>query len=483
MNTLTLAVFLLSPLQASETDVVVLKDGKRIAGFIVEETDTTVVLEALIKGSKGETLGTGRRTFEKSEVAAIERTSPEARAKAKARADASRDRSKKLGEQKAKVKVTAADFEGLTGLSTAGEFCEIYSTCDESFLREVAVCLDEMFLAYRSHFKIRRTIDSKVRVYLLSNPTEYVELQKTKCGFAVANPAIYHMKENFVAAYNRIQAEEARLADEQTQQSRNQIEEYRKDVREAELRVAKQAREIRQEIENEAVRLRNEVHKENPDDKEARLRAIERWKEAQFRKLREDEKEIQAALAAQRKKAAEAIEICEKTIARNVQVLREQNRAMFETLFHEGFHAFAQNFLFAEKEIPRWINEGMACYYEMSAVEGGELIHGARHAQLLEVFRRNEANRKLLPLSEVLRGDPTLFLVTHASQVDRSNAAYAQCWAVAHYLVGRVTQEQMDEYVATVMKGKDPADALSNLLNLPLRKIEAEVGRHVSELK
>ena len=65
---------------------------------------------------------------------------------------------------------------------------------------------------------------------------------------------------------------------------------------------------------------------------------------------------------------------------------------MFEALFHEGFHAFALNFLWIRggkgSAVPRWLDEGLASYYEMSAVDAEELVHGAPQPYFLDLIRK-----------------------------------------------------------------------------------------------
>jgi hypothetical protein len=154
---------------------------------------------------------------------------------------------------------------------------------------------------------------------------------------------------------------------------------------------------------------------------------------------------------------------------------------MLETLFHECFHAFARNLLYTDKEIPRWLNEGMACYFEMSVMEGGELIHGAPDRGRMNLYREEAARGKLPRLEAVLRG--TNFVVEHEGHIDRAVTAYSVSWALAHYLTTRLTRDQMDGYVASVAAGADPADALVKALGQPLSKIDEALRAHVASLK
>src|SRR5207247_4218782 len=105
-----------------------------------------------------------------------------------------------------------------------------------------------------------------------------------------------------------------------------------------------------------------------------------------------------------------------------------------------------------QKEFPRWLHEGTACYFEMSAVEGGDLIHGAPNATLLKVFKEKAVLNALAPLEMVLRGGPEQFLMTHRSQQDRATTSYAQSWALAHYLRSEAHTSELQSRVDVVLR-------------------------------
>ncbi|MCK6461206.1 MAG: DUF1570 domain-containing protein, partial [Planctomycetes bacterium] len=139
------------------------------------------------------------------------------------------------------------------------------------------------------------------------------------------------------------------------------------------------------------------------------------------------------------------------------------------------------NLLYGDKEIPRWLNEGMACYFEMSVMEAGELLHGAPNRDRMRLYRDAAAKGTLPRLDAVLRG--TDFVVEHKGHIDRAVSAYAMSWALAHYLSTRMTRDQMDGYVASVGAGADPADALVKALGQPLSKIDEAVRAHVATIR
>ncbi len=62
------------------------------------------------------------------------------------------------------------------GFRVTGELFTLESTCDESFVRETAWCLEETFGAYRRHIGIRKQ-SPKMKIYLLADRDEYVSFQ------------------------------------------------------------------------------------------------------------------------------------------------------------------------------------------------------------------------------------------------------------------------------------------------------------------
>src|ERR1043165_1994755 len=149
----------------------------------------------------------------------------------------------------------------------------------------------------------------------------------------------------------------------------------------------------------------------------------------------------------------EEIERYRGIVRANRATLANQSRVMYETLFHEAFHAFAANFLWAERDdgrLPHWLHEGMATYYERSVVEAGELIHGSVHPLMLDLVRRSS-----VPLEKIVVAGGEAFAVTHPTEADRSGAHNASAWGLAHYLVSRgTTRDQFEAYAKASQSGE-----------------------------
>ena len=95
---------------------------------------------------------------------------------------------------------------------------------------------------------------------------------------------------------------------------------------------------------------------------------------------------------------------------------------MMQTVRHEGFHQYLDRAL---DDVPRWFNEGLAEYYEISGMFAAKWEEGQVHPLHELVLHRPGTH--LVPLDEFLAFGPAQFY---------SNAPlhYAQAWAFVHYL-------------------------------------------------
>jgi hypothetical protein len=210
-----IAALLLALLRQEDVDVLTLKDGTTRAGRIVSESASQIVLEALIKGAKGQIVGSAKVSIEKDFIRSVQRASEEARRKAADRSTAFGSRAQRRTEALAKMKVEPLAVDGLRGFRVEGAHSVLESTCEVAFTKDVALCLEEVFGAYRKFFDVRRNAEAKVIVHLFDDKDQYAAFQVRRHGAAVMNPAYYHSEQNYIAAYNMVQkAEERRVRSE-----------------------------------------------------------------------------------------------------------------------------------------------------------------------------------------------------------------------------------------------------------------------------
>ena len=475
-------------------DRIVMTDGAVREGRVLEERPDAVVVEVLLRGSKGETRGVAKMTIPRDRIAKIERAAAADRERLGTRAEGYRDRRRKLAEGAAAVVVDRTEFPGGTGLHAEGAGFDVVSPCPEAMVREATFLLDEMFEAYRRRFRILRESPGKVTVFLFPNRPEYMAFQQRFFGGAVENPAFYIPEKDAVVAYDATQREEAGAVEAEIARLEAEIGDYKKRVDEAKRRVAAEEKRIKEDVDARVEMEKERIRRSGAAGGQAlAYRRLDELHDLVQRELTDQRKDLFRELEVQKKEADAAIDNNRRVIARNRGVLRGQRTALYETLYHEAFHAFVQHFLFAaaasptgpdaEREtVPRWLNEGLAMYYERSVVEGDELIHGGVHPAALAVLKAASGKGGLLPLGRVVTAGADTFLVTHPTRAAVSDLAYASSWAVVHHLLSRPEPPDFDGYVAALAKGTPALAAFEGLVGKPLAEYEGAWREYVKSL-
>jgi hypothetical protein len=469
-------------LSGPELDVVWLTDGTRREGIITDESDAAIQIDVIVRGTKSETLGTGKAAIPRTEVVRIERMNDSARQRARARTLSFSDRARKSQEAQGGVVLTPESFQGFNGQKATGTFFELHSTCTAPVVRETAFTLEEMFSAFRRHFSVRRNAGRKIDVYLLANSVEYADFQSATRGSVSMHPAYFDIRANNIVGFYGVQKdEEARLRSVILAAQRD-IETNRTQLAAAEDRLVKDFRAQRQSVLDQSAQDR----KRAGDNPKAQA-AVDRQKQELFTLIRAREREAMDSLAKQRTRANQAVAELEGVIRQNQATLVGQAREMYEILFHETFHAFAANFLWEEADnvgLPRWLHEGMACYFERSVVENGELIHGGTHPAFLQVLRARQAESALLPVGTILNAGFEQFQIHHTGDIHRQELVYAHAWALSHYLMARgITRDRLETYVADVSSGKDRIASFEKLAGRRLGEVETDWRAHLESLR
>lgn len=479
-------LLLLGALQAADQDVLHLKDGTTRSGRIVSETPDEIVLETLIKGAKGQVVGTAKVTVARKDLDRVERTTDEARRQAEERSKNFGERGLRRYEALSKISPSPVRFQGLQGFRVTGSRFVLESSCDPAFVKDVAFCLEEIFGAYERTFGVRRNADRKVKVYMFADRLEYEFYNLHAVEGKISAVAYYCIPENTIAAYNLIEREKERAIRADILAAMEDIEKFRAQVQTVEKQIAALVPELRQKILDQMAELRRIVREDGKGNVDKRLYDIELQERKALADLKDGKSTGQVELQEARRRAAQEIEKGRKIIENNENVILQQNLAMFELLFHEGFHAFASNHLWegsGKREFPRWLHEGMASYYESAVAEGGTLIHGAPHARFLKLLQEKLVLRTTFPLEKILRGGHEEFILSHPGDGGRRTLYYAQSWALCHFLHGRLSREQIEAYVAEVLAGKDPVESFERMMGRSCAKVDGELQAYLESLK
>jgi hypothetical protein len=172
----------------------------------------------------------------------------------------------------------------------------------------------------------------------------------------------------------------------------------------------------------------------------------------------------------------------------NEEAFARARRRLVQRLYHEAFHAYLSNCVYtaADGEAPRWLNEGLAQVFETAAYEVGELRVGRPDKERLDAVHAALAKGALLPTADLLRADYKAFQVAHASEQEASDRYYLASWALAFDLAFNrklLGTKALDDYIHALKRGAGALDAFRDLVGEPLADFEKEHLEYLKNLR
>jgi hypothetical protein len=421
------------PSKEWKLETIRLKNGKTYRGLVWQERDGLVKFWQVILAPRQP----ARRLFhvlERDRVARIDRLPAPDRQLLWARIRAIdpvaqiKDQQQRLKRIGAKL-VPWVENGKARGLAYASEFFELRSDAPREIILRAADRLEQIYAAYAGFLPPRRPLSATrpTTVVLLGSLTDYAAVLRSQ-GRTVLNPAFYDPARNEIVCGSELK----RLGD-------------------ALGEVRKQEEEL-----NEQIALLKKRYK-------GKIPAV-----------------LRVPLLRDRKQLAEAKR-------RNNEVFNEASRRLFETLYHEGFHAYLENFVYAAREapVPPWLNEGLAQIFEGAVIDAGilrvEHVDGKRLQRVGALLKTGG----LVPLADLLRAGLRQFHVTHAGAQQLADRYYLTSWALAYYLLsGRKRlgdPAALDRYVTALRRG-DALAAFRQLTGEPLPRFEREFHAYLRRL-
>lgn len=110
------------------------------------------------------------------------------------------------------------------------------------------------------------------------------------------------------------------------------------------------------------------------------------------------------------------------------ELVAYEHAGLWRVLAHEGFHQFIGYEL--GREVPIWLNEGMAQFFENSAVKKGRLESGTVDTNRLALAKALILARRAPAINELLAMDRTAFY-------GDAPVNYPMSWALVYYLMTR----------------------------------------------
>jgi len=436
-------------------DVLLLKNGDEHRGLIVSENDDAIAFDLVMSGASVSRTLTMRITVDRQKIGEVRRLTDGQRAAARAHIEKAKHEEKRdaLAERDMKVEPTSWDSADgkvhIPAKKVELEHFVIEANTDEDFLRKAAYRLGKVFDAYKRHFGVDRNETRKVRVVIFNSMGQYY----AAIGNAVKNPAFYAPDLKLVAAGCDMAAYRAAI-----DEVRRRHDELSKKLDEEQARIDKARAEVRAIVEKYHGMLHNSGAT-TPRGKAimSQIRTAERRWQIHVMKLEKPLKDIKRKIG--------------ELNRRNERVFDERADGMLRTLYHEGFHAFLDQFLFDEalvRKVPLWLNEGLAQYFEESRVEGSRLVLGQENRRKLAFLRKACREGKLVPIARMLTAGAEDYLVKDASNIENSTKHYLQAWCLIHLLGerGMLKKEALHAFVRSLADGTEPMKALPALTGM-----------------
>jgi len=444
-------------------DVVVLKNGDEYSGLIASEDHDKLDFDVLKTGKDVSKNLAVRLNFKKAEVETVKRLTDPQRAALRAYLDnaAAETRADAVAQANLDVLPMTWDTKDpkvkIKALKIELEHFTLEANTEEEFLRKAAQRLGKVFACYKQHFGVDRNQEQKVRVLIFNSMQQYY----AAIGNAIQNPAFYAPQLKLISAGCDMAKYKAEIAA----------------IRDLHGKLDKKLDEYRGQIDKVRLDIRKQVQAYYDQSKKAGLAG-----KALMEAVNAEQRKLQLQLGAMEnevKKVQEDIYDCNR---RNDLIFNEYTKEMFSTLYHEGFHAFLDNFLFAPnlaEHVPLWLNEGLAQYFECCRVENERLILGQTDRDRMMLLRKWNKASALVPLEKLVAADSKQFLVHEMSNLENSTKNYLQSWALTHWLgeKKRLTQPNLNAYVKAVSEGKSPEEALPLLSGIPNAELQKELDK------
>lgn len=446
-------------------DVLKLKSGEEHEGLLVSQSDKEVVFDIIMSGKTLSRTMLTRSTYSRDEVAEIKELTDKKRALARTQLENMQAQDDKVTEKSIDVQThewqSKDGKQGIPCRKVDLDYFTIESDTNDEFLRKAAFRLGKVYGAYKQHFGIDRNEAAKVRVVIFNSMEEY----QAAIGGSIKNPAFYAPDLKLISGGCDVAKYEFQIAQirEYHLQLDQQLDAYKRHIADSKMQMAEQVAKYRDAA--------TQGGKGMTAESKAMLDSVNtskiRW-QVELGEYEKKANEIQDKIYAQNR--------------RNDVIFNEYTHYMFATLYHEGFHAFLDNFLFPEgqsKYVPRWLNEGLAQYFEASRIENDRFILGQEDRNKMAILRKFKKEGGIIPLSKFLNGGPEDYVVHEIANLERSTKNYLQAWNLTHWLGenGRLKRDILQAYVKALMEKKSPAEALPILSGIPNDELEAALDQ------
>lgn len=448
-------------------DVLTLKGGDVHRGLLVSDDGKDVVFDLVMSGKNVSKTMLSRTTFSRAEVTDLKTLTEAQRTAARKYIENVDTQSRKdaLAEKEVVLETVMLPSlkdrtQQIAGKKIELEHFTIISNAGDDFLKRAAFRLNKVFNAYKSYFGVDRNEAKKVEIIIYGSMANYY----ADAGKGIKNPAFYAPDRKMICAGCDVAQLEAAIADVRKQHASltSQLDDWKRKVANA-----------RSDVQAAVSKAHEQINAGGKGATPAGQAAMEN--------LKAQQREWQVQIGQQEKMVNQfqaEIEACNR---RNNMIFNEYTQQMFATLYHEGFHAFLDNFLLPEgssRVVPRWLNEGLAQYFELSRMEADRMVLGQDNRERMAILRKFKTENALIALDKFVTAGQADYIVHDIANLENSTKNYLQAWLVTHIIgeKGRLKKEVLQEYVKLLKDNKPPLEAMPTLTGMSNADLEAAIN-------
>ncbi len=414
-----------------------LVDGTRYAGLVLSEGASEWEFAEIVR-PPGRPMFAVIRPLDAAEIESVQRLEPDQRRQLEDRFARFRARARIEAGRMRDVHLEPAETDQGPGWAYRGTWFRLESTADQEMTRRTIVRVEQVFRAYRQVLPAVREPAEPLRIVLLGDMSDYRRVLES-WKLDIANPAFYSPVHNRIVVGTDLNVFSERLEQIRTQHA--------------------------------AVRRKYDQWAESFPSRLAEVLAEMRARDYDSAEI---EMEARARRAAWEREYSAALTRLEVADRKNIARFAEVTRQSLARLYHEAFHAYAENFVYPREQDPltKWLDEGLAQIFETAQLDGDTLRIDAPDPLRLAQLQEDLAGNEPWAIADVLNAPDDQYLTRHEG--DAGHRLYLYAWGLTWYLIynqNLLYGERMDRYVRNP-DGRGPVARFEELTDMPLEQFE-----------
>jgi hypothetical protein len=418
-----------------------LKDDTKYRGLVESQTDRRIVFIEVVRPA-GKPTYVVVRPLAADSVVRIKRLPAAERKIVERLVDEARSLLRVEAERMDTIQFKTSRENGRVVYRYEGEWFSLTSTADDESSRRAVVRLEQVFLAYRQMLPPRLAPASRLSVLLFGSLEEY-RAHMREVGLDLANPAFYSVRDNRIVA-----GADLIVFGQQLAKSRAENDAVAKQYADAAAKLPEQLAALNRQLTAEGIA-------ENQRSQEMRA-----WR------LRFQNEHAEAR---------RQIRTIERSNTTKFNRFAEQ---LLAQLYHEAFHAYIENYVYrhggADRQMPRWLYEGLAQVFESGQFEADTLRLDAPSAKALAGLQADLRKANPLTIEQLITAGDSPFVASHTDAARASARHYLYSWGLTYYLIFGPTRLDLAKIDRLAAADGTAATRLEQLVGQPITRFDAQ---------